>query len=143
MPQYDPVVIVLWFFWFTVLGACVGSFLNVLVYRLPLRKSLVHPPSHCPRCGHLIRWYDNVPVIGWIKLRGKCRDCRLPISVRYPCIEGFCGILFGSAFVLLEQLLDCPFWLLIILTLFLSFLGMTFLAVCLIIYDSRKGNVDP
>jgi len=142
MPQHDPVVITFLSFWFIVCGACVGSFLNVLVYRLPLRKSLVYPPSHCPRCGHLIRWYDNVPVFGWIKLRGKCRDCQLPISVRYPCVEGFCGILLGGVFVLLEHLLECPFWFLIVLALFLSFLGTMLLAVCLIVYDSGNGNAD-
>jgi leader peptidase (prepilin peptidase)/N-methyltransferase len=138
MPQSDPVVIVLWSLWFAVLGACVGSFLNVLVYRLPLRKSLVHPPSHCPRCGHAIRWYDNIPVLGWIRLRGKCRDCKMPISVRYPCVEGFCGILFVGVFILIAQLSKLPFWLVVVLTLLLSLSGIFFLAFCLILYDKRK-----
>ena len=136
MPQLDPVSFLFWFLWFILFGACVGSFLNVLVYRLPLRKSLVHPPSHCPHCGHLIRWYDNVPIIGWFKLRGKCRDCQLPISVRYPCVEGFCGALFGSVFVLLEQF-GFPFWHWIGLTLVVSFLATSVLAGCLMMYDRR------
>lgn len=69
------------------LGACLGSFLNVVVYRMPAGKSLSHPGSHCPRCGHAIRWYDNVPILGWIWLFGRCRDCRAPIAVRYPLVE--------------------------------------------------------
>jgi len=122
-------------------GACMGSFLNVLVYRLPRRESIVSPPSHCPRCGHLIRWYDNVPVFGWIKLWGKCRDCRTPISVRYPCVEGLCGFLFGSVFVLLGQYgLSC--WLFIAWTLLFSFLGIGILATCLIIYDKKNNKID-
>ncbi len=58
------------------LGACIGSFLNVVVWRLPRGESLVNPPSHCPKCNKRLRWYDNLPVIGWIKLGGRCRDCR-------------------------------------------------------------------
>src|SRR5687767_10989806 len=92
------------------LGACVGSFLNVVVWRLPrveyqegdhwLRmlgrtvEKLSHPPSHCPKCSAAIRWYDNVPVIGWMKLGGKCRNCRASISPRYPIVEAVCGLLF-------------------------------------------------
>jgi len=119
-------------------GACVGSFLNVFVYRVPRRKSLVYPPSHCPRCGHPIRWYDNVPVIGWFKLRGKCRDCHSPISVRYPCVEGFCCIFFGSVFVLVNHLWMLSSWSLIALTLFWSFLGISILAGFLIMYDKTR-----
>ena len=135
----DSVFMVFSCLWFIIFGACIGSFLNVCVYRLPLRKSLVQPPSHCPRCGHLIRWYDNIPVLGWLKLRGKCRDCRLPISIRYPCIEGFCGTLFGGVFILLNQLWSLPFYLLIALTLFVSIAGIVILAACLIAYDHRNG----
>ena len=138
MLERDPVFVAIVCLWCIVVGACVGSFLNVLVYRLPRRKSLVHPPSHCPACGHLIRWYDNVPVFGWLKLRGKCRDCKLPISVRYPCVEGFCGILFGGVFILIDQLWDIPLELLGILTLFVSILGTAILAVGLIMYDKRN-----
>jgi leader peptidase (prepilin peptidase) / N-methyltransferase len=73
--------------WIAFLGACVGSFMNVVVYRLPAGQSLLHPGSRCPACDHAIRWYDNVPVIGWLRLRGRCRDCRTPISRRYPSVE--------------------------------------------------------
>lgn len=76
------------------MGLCVGSFLNVVVYRLPLGKSLIHPPSTCPKCGTRLAWFDNIPVLGWIKLGGKCRYCALPISPRYPVVEAVCGVLF-------------------------------------------------
>lgn len=69
------------------IGACVGSFLNVCVYRWPEDKSVVSPPSSCPSCGTRIRWYDNVPVLGWLWLRGKCRACGARISIQYPLIE--------------------------------------------------------
>jgi leader peptidase (prepilin peptidase)/N-methyltransferase len=70
-----------------VLGAVVGSFLNVVAYRLPRSESLVSPPSRCPGCGTAIKPYDNVPVLGWLLLRGRCRQCRDAISVRYPVVE--------------------------------------------------------
>ncbi|MCE5267291.1 MAG: prepilin peptidase [Planctomycetaceae bacterium] len=81
--------------WFVAIGAAVGSFLNVVVYRLPLGISLSNPPSHCPTCKQRIRWYDNVPVLGWIKLRGRCRSCHSPISVRYPLVEALAALMFG------------------------------------------------
>jgi leader peptidase (prepilin peptidase) / N-methyltransferase len=68
-------------------GATIGSFLNVVAYRLPRSQSLVHPGSCCPGCGTAIKAYDNVPVLGWLWLRGRCRSCRVPISPRYPIIE--------------------------------------------------------
>ncbi|HEX5245471.1 MAG TPA: prepilin peptidase [Tepidisphaeraceae bacterium] len=76
------------------LGACVGSFLNVVVWRLPRGESLITPPSHCPKCNNLLKWYDNVPVIGWLMLGGKCRFCKEKISARYPIIEAITGLLF-------------------------------------------------
>lgn len=83
-------------FWLFALGGAVGSFLNVLVYRLPLGLSLVHPPSHCPKCGKRIPWRDNVPILGWIMLRGRCRQCRNPISARYPLVEAVTAAMFGA-----------------------------------------------
>jgi leader peptidase (prepilin peptidase)/N-methyltransferase len=68
-------------------GALIGSFLNVVICRLPAGESIVSPGSHCPRCGAPIRPWDNVPVLGWLLLRGRCRDCREPISARYPLVE--------------------------------------------------------
>lgn len=81
-----------------VLGASVGSFLNVVVYRIPAGLSILYPPSRCPQCLNRLKAYDNVPVFGWLRLRGRCRYCRSPISVRYPLIEGVTGILFLLAF---------------------------------------------
>jgi leader peptidase (prepilin peptidase) / N-methyltransferase len=80
--------------WLFVLGTIVGSFLNVVVYRLPRGLSIVHPGSRCPACEHPIRWYDNVPVLGWLLLRGHCRDCVAAISVRYPLVELSLGLMF-------------------------------------------------
>src|SRR5215218_1230071 len=68
-------------------GLVVGSFLNVVAYRLPRGESLVRPGSRCPACGVAIRPYDNVPVLSWLVLRGRCRNCRAPISARYPLVE--------------------------------------------------------
>jgi leader peptidase (prepilin peptidase)/N-methyltransferase len=76
-------------------GLLIGSFLNVVVYRVPAGKSIVSPPSSCPNCGAGIRPYDNIPVISWLVLRGKCRDCGNPISARYPLVELATGILFA------------------------------------------------
>lgn len=73
--------------WLAIVGASVGSFMNVVVYRLPAGLSIVHPGSRCPRCLHPIRGKDNVPVLSWLLLRGRCRDCGTPISARYPSVE--------------------------------------------------------
>lgn len=77
-----------------VLGLAVGSFLNVVVYRVPLGLSVVRPRSACPRCGKPIRSRDNVPVLSWLLLRGRCRDCGEPIAVRYPVVEAVTALLF-------------------------------------------------
>jgi len=69
------------------LGAIVGSFLNVVIHRYPIEESIVFPPSRCPACRARIRWFDNVPILAWLWLRGRCRDCRAPISPRYPLVE--------------------------------------------------------
>ena len=87
-----------WLVFVGIIGACVGSFLNVVVYRLPAGQSLIRPASHCPRCSHKLAWYDNVPVLGWLWLRGRCRYCQVPISVQYPIIEAITALLFGGWF---------------------------------------------
>src|SRR5229473_563903 len=74
-------------------GLVVGSFLNVVAYRLPLGQSLVSPGSRCPHCGAPVKPYDNVPVIGWLLLRGRCRGCSEPISARYPIVEALAAAL--------------------------------------------------
>lgn len=78
-----------------VLGANLGSFLNVVMHRLPRRQSVARGGSRCPRCGSSVRWRDNVPVLGWLMLRGRCRDCRGPISVRYPLVEFAAAVVGG------------------------------------------------
>jgi leader peptidase (prepilin peptidase)/N-methyltransferase len=96
-----------------VLGLCVGSFLNVVIYRLPRGESLATPPSRCPTCGKRLSWFDNIPVVSWLVLRGKCRQCGAPISIQYPIVEAITaiaavtvvlttppGVLLASRFVL-------------------------------------------
>jgi leader peptidase (prepilin peptidase)/N-methyltransferase len=80
-----------------VLGAIFGSFLNVVVYRLPRHESVVSPPSHCPSCGTPVRPYDNIPILSWLLLRGHCRGCGEPISVRYPLVEALTAALCAGA----------------------------------------------
>jgi len=81
-------------FFFFLIGICIGSFLNVCIARIPEGISIVAPGSRCPRCLKAIKPYDNVPVLGWLWLRGKCRNCRLPISPMYPIIEFLTGAFF-------------------------------------------------
>jgi len=75
-----------------IFGLCIGSFLNVCIYRLPASKSIVHPRSMCPRCGRQIPFYDNLPILSYLLLRGRCRQCRTAISVRYPLVELLAGL---------------------------------------------------
>lgn len=80
-----------------VLGAVFGSFLNVVAYRLPRHESVVKPASHCPRCGMPVRPYDNVPILSWLLLRGRCRSCGEAISPRYPLVEALTAVLCAGA----------------------------------------------
>ena len=75
-------------------GACIGSFLNVVIYRVPLGQSIVSPPSRCPKCGNRLPWYDNLPILGWVLLGGRCRQCKNPISIQYPIVELITALLF-------------------------------------------------
>lgn len=81
------------------LGACIASFLNVVIWRVPRGESIVRPPSHCPKCDAPIKWYQNIPILSWLALRGKCANCKVPISPRYILVETLGGVLFLSAFV--------------------------------------------
>ena len=83
---------------FFLIGLIFGSFLNVCIYRIPRGESIVWPPSHCPKCGAPIRPVDNIPVVSYIILGGKCRSCKARISARYPLVELITGILFGGLF---------------------------------------------
>jgi len=90
VPAVLPLVVLV-----TVAGLAIGSFLNVVVWRVPRGESVVSPPSACPGCGQPIRPRDNVPVAGWLLLKGRCRDCAAPISARYPLVELGTGVLFA------------------------------------------------
>ena len=80
-----------------VLGACVGSFLNVVADRLPAGESLLHPPSHCPACGRQLAKRELVPIVGWLALRGRCRTCTAPIPLRVPAVELTTALVFAAA----------------------------------------------
>jgi leader peptidase (prepilin peptidase) / N-methyltransferase len=80
-----------------VFGAMIGSFLNVCIYRLPLRRSIVWPGSACGSCGHMLAWFENVPVVSYLILRGRCRACRAAISLRYPLVELLTAAMFAGA----------------------------------------------
>lgn len=106
-------------FWLFAVGAAVGSFLNVVVYRLPHGISLIYPPSRCPKCANHIAWYDNVPIFGWIMLRGRCRKCHNPISARYPLVEAVTAVMFALLGVaeLPDYLAFYPYHVLLLCTL--------------------------
>jgi len=100
MSAVATVPVWIWLVFVFALGCCIGSFLNVVVYRLPRDKSLVTPPSSCPSCERHIRFYDNIPLVSWLVLGRKCRYCRTPISPRYFAIELLTGSVFLGVFIL-------------------------------------------
>lgn len=81
------------------MGLLLGSFLNVCIHRLPLKRSIVSPPSACPHCGEAVRFYDNIPIVSYLVLGGKCRACRHPLSWRYPVVEALTGLLSLALFI--------------------------------------------
>jgi len=93
-----PLIVVI-----ALLGLAIGSFLNVVISRVPVHESLIRPPSHCPACGHRIRNRHNIPLIGWFVLRGRCADCRVRISVRYPLVELLTAVIFVVVALRLDQ----------------------------------------
>ena len=82
------------------IGASIGSFLNVCIYRLPRRESLVWPASHCTSCGRTLSWYENVPIVGWFALRGRCRTCGERISIVYPIVELVTAVVFVAGYLI-------------------------------------------
>lgn len=99
--------------WAAIVGLCLGSFMNVCIARMPEDRSVASPPSHCPACGHKIRWYENIPVLSWIFLRAKCSSCGTSISPLYPLIEilmGLLAVLLWREFVPLFSLSNLAAW---------------------------------
>lgn len=104
------------------LGLLIGSFLNVCIYRIPREESISFPPSHCTSCGNRIKWYDLLPVISYVILRGKCRNCKERISLRYPILELITGILYLGLY--LKYGLSFSFFKYIIIVTFLIVIGI-------------------
>ncbi len=111
-----------------VVGLAFGSFLNVCISRIPHDESVVSPRSHCPACSAPIRWYDNIPLVNWLALRGRCRDCAWHIPLRYPVVELLTGVLFAACYVWFG-----PTW------LTLKFCVFSFLILGLIFMDAETG----
>lgn len=101
-----------------ILGLCVGSFLNVVIYRIPNSMSLISPSSHCPKCNNKIKWYDNIPLISFILLKGRCRHCKEKISIIYPLVELFTGIMYLTIFIVFRLSFDTLFNILFFSVLF-------------------------
>lgn len=108
-------------FFFFIIGATVGSFLNVVIYRLPKGESVVFPSSHCPNCNTAIRIYDNLPILGYLFLGGRCRDCKMPIGIQYPLVELITGLLFVGIFAIKGIDVETPFYLVFISALVVIF----------------------
>lgn len=145
--------------WCFVMGSVIGSFLNVVIYRMPLGLNISKPKSRCPVCETPIQTRDNLPILGWLLLRGKCRTCQAPISVRYPIVEALTGLFFLLLYIVLVhsggqflpyrtpnqfggsyQILEGRTWDLITLDVYYSYLFIVLLASAYIQYD---GQVIP
>ena len=85
--------------WLGLTGLAIGSFLNVVIARVPEGQSIVRPRSKCPRCGHALAWFENIPVFSWLALRARCSHCKAPISIQYPLVELVTSVLFLAAFL--------------------------------------------
>ena len=139
--------VVLLYVFCTFFAACVGSFANVVIYRVPNHLSIVSPPSACPKCGQKIKPYDNIPILSWLILRGKCRNCKNKISIQYPIIEFICAMFglylchttFGANAQFLFE--DGIFWRLCVH----FFVMLVFAVTCLIlaVIDIQKTEIPP
>lgn len=117
-----------------VFGACIGSFLNVCIWRIPRGESIVSVPSHCPKCGHDIRWHENIPLLSWLVLRGKCAKCRGGVSPRYFLVELLTGILFYLLFLKVVSSRQPP-------PVLIVYYGMTMLVVATVFIDFAHGII--
>lgn len=115
---------------YLIFGLLFGSFLNVVVYRVPNGLSIVTPPSSCPKCGHGIRWYENIPVFGWIFLGGKCSSCKTSISAEYPIIEGLTGLITLGLFYYFGP---SP--------ALLVFIALTYTLICITLIDYKTYSI--
>lgn len=100
-----------------IFGVCIGSFLNVCIYRIPESKSIISPGSMCPGCNNPIKFYDNIPVLSFLILRAKCRNCNAPISLRYPVVEILTGLFALSVFIKFGSSIEAPIYFIFITTL--------------------------
>lgn len=110
-----------------IFGLVLGSFANVCIYRMPRNLSIIRPNSHCTNCNNFIKWYDNIPIVSYILLKGKCRYCKTKISLRYPTIEFICGLLFLSMYFLFGfSYMLIPFCLLVFCLLVITVIDFDF-----------------
>lgn len=126
-----------------VFGAAIGSFLNVVIHRVPLGVSVVSPPSACPACSAPVRPYDNIPVVSWIVLRGRCRDCAAPFSVRYPLVElttalAFAGIAAGQVGALVAATTVTDALAVLLVTIALLYFAAISIALAAIDLDTHR-----
>ena len=121
------------------IGIFIGSFLNVLIYRLPRNESIAYPPSHCPHCKHKIRIYDLFPIISYILLNGKCRNCKAHISLQYPVIEFITGVLFVLSFFHAQSISQAYDILFLVHLIFALVVSCSLLVIFMI--DLRSGII--
>jgi leader peptidase (prepilin peptidase)/N-methyltransferase len=129
----------------TAFGALIGSFLNVVIYRVPRGESVVSPPSACPRCGHPIRGIDNIPILSWLILRGRCRDCSAPISLRYPLVELATALFFagvgwwvGVKFLAADTRASFSVIVVVLILIAFLYLAAVSMALALIDFDTHR-----
>ena len=143
-PYIPPLLMPLLYVFCTLFAACLGSFSNVVIYRVPNHLSIAWPPSTCPKCKNRIKPYDNIPILSWLILRGKCRNCKEPISPQYVIIETICA-LFG--FFLCRQIFepnlavlayDGVFWRLLVLFVGMAIFLVGSLALAVIDYQTAR-----
>ena len=147
----DPMFYVMFYPVIFIYGICIGSFLNVVILRLPKNESLVKKSSHCMTCGAKIKFYDNIPLISWLILKGKCRNCGAKISAQYPIVEGLNGIMYIISFIAFgvswKAIIYCLFFSLLIVIGFMDWNTLeidirTLIGIVLLVIPSIIFKVD-